>query len=222
MQEFRLIIEKDHLFIDVDGRNWLLDTGAPRSFGVCDFEIAGQSFSIHTNYMGLTADQLSEFVGYKTAGIIGADVLNQFDVFIDTFNAQISFALEEIDLDGEVLSLTHFMGIPIINVSINDIDSPMFFDTGAQISYYQNDSLKLFPSLGHITDFFPGIGQFQTETYQVNVQLGNSTYDLSCGSLPELLGMTLKMAGVDGIIGNAVLKSHVVGYFARRQIVVLA
>ena len=45
------------------------------------------------------------------------------------------------------------------------VERRMFFDTGAQISYLQDDVLDTFPSAGPVTDFYPGVGQFQTETH---------------------------------------------------------
>ena len=41
------------------------------------------------------------------------------------------------------------------------------------------------------------------------------------GTLPGLLGMTLMMAGAQGIIGNQILTNRVVGYFPRRRLLVL-
>jgi hypothetical protein len=213
--------ESGHMFVKIDGVDWLLDTGAPTSFGASSMEIEGRDFDMPENYMGLSPDQLSGFVGRPTSGIIGADILNNFDVLIDTKNEQLTMSTEEIFQDGDVCEVNHFMGIPIVQVHISGVDRKMFFDTGAQISYFQDESLCTYPMAGLITDFFPGIGQFQTETNWVDVELGNSHYKLRCGSLPGLLGMTLMMAGVEGIIGNAILHDRVAGYFPRRQKLVL-
>ena len=221
MQDFTLIPKEGHLFVNIDGYNWLLDTGAPTSFGTSQIAIERQDFSIPANYMGLTAEQLSEFVNHPTTGIIGADVLNKFDILIDMKNERVSFSTEQIALDGEALKITDFMGIPIIQASISGADRRMFFDTGAQISYFQDESLDTFPSAGVVTDFYPGIGQFQTVTYWVNATFGKMQYKLHCGSLPKLLGMTLMMAGTEGIIGNEILQDRVAGYFPRRQELVL-
>ena len=73
-----------------------------------------------------------------------------------------------------------------------------------------------------MTDFYPGFGDFQTETYRVEATIGANRFELCCGSLPDILGATLAMAGVDGIIGNEILGDHVVGYFPRRQMLVIA
>ncbi|MBC8236554.1 hypothetical protein H8E77_43970, partial [bacterium] len=100
-------------------------------------------------------------------------------------------------------------------------DYRMFFDTGAQISYFQEDTITDFPSAGTVTDFYPGVGQFQTDTHQVQVELGESAFTLRCGTLPSLLGATLMMAGTSGIIGNQIMENRVTGYFPRRNVLCL-
>ena len=222
MHNSRLKIQKGHLFVEIDGDDWLLDTGAPTSFGTNQIRIEGRDFPVPSNYMGLTASQLTGFVGHPTVGIIGADILNEFDILIDMKSERVSFSSEQITLDGEVLEIDEFMGIPIIMARISGAERRMFFDTGAQISYFQDDSLDTFHAIGMATDFFPGIGQFRTETYRVSTTLGNRQYDLCCGSLPHLLGMTLMLAETEGIIGNEILYGRLTGYFPRRRELVLA
>ena len=40
--------------------------------------------------------------------------------------------------------------------------------------------------------------------------------------LPGILGMTLGIAGVEGIIGNKILMERTLGYFPRRRLMVLS
>ena len=109
------------------------------------------------------------------------------------------------------------MGIPIVPARIGCADYRMFFDTGAQISYFQHDSIVDYPAAGAINDFYPGFGKFQTDTHNVDIALGETKFTLRCGILPELLAAALMMAGTTGIIGNQVTTGRVIGYFPRRQ-----
>ena len=218
MQQFSLTFHEGHLFATVCDHEWLDDTGAPTSFGRGPLlRIADRDFHLSTNYMGLSATTLSGFVGRSTAGILGADILNKFDLTFDVPNGQISFTESEVEMIGDVIESEEFMGIPIIQATIDGSPRQMFFDSGAQISYFQDDALSTFPAAGKVTDFYPGIGEFQTETYLVDVLIGNGSYILRCGSLSGLLGMTLMMAGVEGIIGNEILQHRVIGFFPRRH-----
>ena len=221
MQQFVLRHENGHLFVNLGGDDWLLDTGAPSSFGTKDVTIKDQNFSIPDSYMGLDAEKLSGFVKYSASGIVGADILNSFDILIDTKTETVSFSTEEISLEGETLEMKDFMGIPIIQADIGGSARNMFFDTGAQISYFQDDSLITFPAMGAVSDFYPGFGEFETETYQVDAMLGSVKFELICGSLPGMLGMTLGLAGVEGIVGNEILIDRTLGYFPRRQLLVI-
>jgi len=218
MQTFPLILENGHLFVAIAEGSFLFDTGAPTSFGkVSQVTVGGQSFNLPPSYMGLTAEKLSTFVGRETYGILGGDILNQFDMLIDVPQSRICFSTIPLECGGEELALEEFMGVPILNAIVAGESARMFFDTGAQISYFQGDSLSDFPAEGVVKDFYPGIGEFSTDTFRLPIQLGRSTYQLRCGQLPTLLGMTLMMAGTQGIIGNQTLLGRIAGYFPRRR-----
>ena len=218
-----LKFQDGHLYVSIDGFDWLLDTGAPTTFGdIGSLSIETTEFTVPDSYMGLNATQLSGYVGHSTAGIIGADVLNEFYLLIDIQGEQVSFSTNEVELSGERVKLEEVMGVPIIHANIAGADRRMFFDTGAQISYLQDESLNTFPSEGTVSDFYPGMEPFQTETYRVDVTIGETSQKLRCGSLPELLGMTLMIAGTEGIIGNEILSNRIVGYFPKQKQLVLA
>lgn len=217
-----LKVQQGHLFVDVGGEPWLLDTGAPMSFGASrKLTIAGEHFSLDASYLGLTAATLSQFVGVPCVGLLGADVLNRFDSIIDTAAGSLVVSTAELSHDGQSISLDDFMGIPIVTARIGDRDYRMVFDTGAQISYFQDESLTQFPFAGKVTDFYPGLGQFEVDTHDVPISIGGIGFMVRCGALPGLLGMTLMMADAEGIIGNSILMGRRVGYFPRRRAIVL-
>lgn len=206
-----------HLFMEIDHNDWLIDTGAPSSFGnVSCVTIAEKTFTVPNTYVNLTANSLSEHVGHESVGLIGVDVLNEFNVIFDVINNKIELTEEDIGLEGEILPFTDVMGIPIIGVNAAGSQRKMFFDTGAQISYLKVEVLKEYPSLGKTIDFYPGVGEFETETYEVETTFGAQDMILRYGSLPQMLEMTLLMAGTEGIIGNEIFEQRVVGYFPKQ------
>jgi len=211
-----------HLFIEISEGLWLFDTGSPKSFGsVPALTLEGVEFELSDNYMGMTVETLSGFVSVECAGLLGADVLENFDFLMDTLTGNVRLSRDEFDFIGNSVTLDEFMGIPIVTTGIKSNEYRMFFDTGAQISYFQHGLLTEFPFTGEVEDFYPGFGQFQTKTYDVDICLGEGDFTLSCGTLPGLLGGTLMMAGVEGIIGNELLKDRRFGYFPRRNLLVL-
>ena len=168
--------------------------------------------------MGLSAPKLSQFVGVSCVGLLGADVLGYFDQIMDCINGTLSLSTQELALTGQQLSLHYFMGIPTITAQVANQAQSMVFDTGAQLSYWQDDALRQFPTAGTVNDFFPSIGQFETDTYLVPISIGGVDFTLRCGMLPELLGMMIMMTGAVGIIGNEILLHKKVSYFPRRNI----
>lgn len=222
MNTLPLHLRDNHVFVELGGELWLLDTGAPTSFGTSgNVAIGGEQISLGTSYLGLTATALSQFVGVACAGLLGADVLGRFDHIFDTAGGRLTISTAELSHRGMNVHLDGFMGIPIVTARVRTHDYRMFFDTGAQISYFQGDSLGDFPRAGSVVDFYPGVGQFQTDTHEVPISLGGVAFALRCGNLPDLLGMTLMMAGAEGIVGNAILSNRIVGYFPRRRTMIL-
>ena len=222
MTTLPLIHSNSHLFMKFDDGLWLHDTGAPASFGeTSSLRILDREFGIAGDYMGLNAEALSEAVGVDCRGLLGADVLGSFDQVIDLPGGRLTIATEELDHSGHAVELDDFMGIPIISATVAGDSFRLFFDTGAQVSYLQDDLLDTFPSAGKLKDFYPGFGDFETVTHLVPFQLGSMVHELRCGRLPGLLGMSLMMADAQGILGNAILESGPVGYFPRRGILSL-
>ena len=221
-----LHLRDGHLFVEIggepSGQLWLLDTGAPTSFGASrSLVIAGERFALDADYLGLTPEALSGFIGVPCAGLLGADVLGRFDHIFDAAAGTLTLSTAELSHAGQQVRLEEFMGIPIVTAKIGGRAHRMFFDTGAQISYLQSDALKTFPAAGSVTDFYPGVGQFETDTHDVEVSLEGVPFTLRCGTLPRILGMSLSMAGVEGIVGNAILGERIVGYFPRRGVMVV-
>ena len=213
-----LIFAQGHYFLKLDAGLWLLDTGSPASFGRHGLTIDGCNFNPPTGYVGLDADQLSNHVGIECDGLLGADILNKFDHLFDAMGGTATISSGKLEHQGEALGLQLFMGIPIVKASVAGVERKMFFDTGAQISYFQGDELAGFPPAGEVQDFYPGLGQFQVQTHYVEVTLGGIFQTLKCGSLPPALAPTLMMAGTSGIVGNEILSKRTVGYFPKRSL----
>lgn len=212
-----------HLFAELGSRLWLLDTGAPESFGRNKhIDLLGEHFAFDDSYHGLGIDGLVKHVGVECAGLLGSDVLAAFDMIFDEPGGKITFSTGELDLDGMAVPLWEFMGLPMIMADIAGEDYRKFFlDTGAQLSYFQDPALKKFPSAGKVMDFFPDSEDFETETHDVAMSLGGVHVTLRCGTLPEVLAGALSMASAQGIIGNQLFHTRRVGFFLRQGALIL-
>ncbi len=210
------------MFVELPEGLWLLDTGAPTTFGnPSQLSVDGQRFAVRSSYLGLNAERLTQQVGVPFAGLLGGDVLGRFDHLMDVEASRISMSQDELPHSGERVELDEFMGIPIVTANVAGRSYRMFLDTGAQVSYFQDDSLASFPAAGAFADSYPGFGPFQTETHTVPLSLNGIAFSLRCGTLPAVLGMTLMTANTQGILGNAVLRKRVTGFFPRRGLLFL-
>ena len=219
MKEYPLTFKSGHLFVELQGGLWVYDTGAPTSFGkASELQFKGETFEVVENFMGFSAAELSGYIGIECAGLLGADVINHFDHILDLPRETLIVSKDELQVDGARVPITDFvMGIPIVTARVADSDYRMFFDTGAQFSFFQDDSIRDFPESGTVTDFYPGAGPFETETHQVDLCLENLSFTLRCGTLPGPLGQSLMIADSEGIVGNETIRDRVTGYFPRRS-----
>jgi hypothetical protein len=162
----------------------------------------------------------------ETSGLIGVDLLNDYDVLFDQPGGQLLLAesdLMEKEMPDAVvrIELGFIMGIPTVGIEVGGRSVRVFVDTGAQLSYMQDEMTIGFPEDGVQSDFYPGFGSFQTMTRRVEIAIGREVFVLRCGQLPPLLGATLLMAGAAGIIGNEIFVGRRVGYFPRRSVMLL-
>ena len=222
MCKYPLTMKNGHMFIELENGPWLMDTGAPTSFGSeSSITIEKTDFEIQSHYMGMDISQIEDAVGVDMVGLLGTDVLDNFDILLDVPSNTATISNGEIKHSGTSLNLYEFMGIPIVTALIGESEFQMFLDTGAEISYLQDEILETFPKSGPVEDFYPGFGPFETETYYAKVTLGNEQFSLRTGTLPQLLGMTLMMGGIQGILGNDIFRDRRVGYFPRRELLVI-
>ena len=211
----RLVFKNNHLYVEIEGALWVYDTGADSSFGNRSTDLLGPKEDIAERYAGqFSAEDISGFLGENVAGIIGADIINRYDHIIDLKTSLLTVS------DGDLTS-EGFMRVPILKANIGGAPHGLFFDTGAQISYFQGTAPADAVAAEDLEDFFPTVGAFTTQTKHIKVGLNGLGHTLRCGKLPGMMGTALSMANVSGILGNEVMRGRVTAYYPRRQQLVL-
>jgi hypothetical protein len=142
--------------------------------------------------------------------LLGMDVLSQFDIELQRYQAKLLLNKVGSTMPGERLEIDAIMGIPRIPAVVDGKRIFLVFDTGAKLAYLPRQSVNGYQCIDVIEDFYPGFGQFSTPVYKVLFKIGSHTLELSTGVLPEILEMTLLM-GLDGIVGTELLKHFDVG-----------
>lgn len=202
----------NHIIIEENGQNILVDTGSPLSFHPSGNLVFGEEFPVSPTYLGVTPQYLSENVGYEIHGLLGMDIINRMPV---TFNLEEGFMLFD---DGaeyphafEMYPIgPSAMGLVAIKISVNNRRAKMIVDTGAPISYIALGFVEGLESVGMMDDFHPSIGNFQTETYNCDVYtlIGDEPYSQIFGIPTQELSITFGMLNVDGIIGVELFKRY--------------
>lgn len=219
---YPLELQRDHLLLRLPEGCWVLDTGSPHSFGNRrTLTLAEKSFDVSSNLMGLNAEALSDLSGISVQGLIGTDILNEFDILFDVQASQVTFSDLPLNTVGKSFPIEFVMGVPTVNIQIQSREVGMVFDTGATFSYWQAPELDSFSKKETRKDYFPGVGEFEVKTFHVPVTLGNLEFQLECGRLPEMLGLTLSLIGVEGILGNEFFREIKLGYLPRHKQIVL-
>ncbi|RMG61469.1 MAG: hypothetical protein D6713_00320, partial [Deltaproteobacteria bacterium] len=173
MALYPLRLVKGHVFMEIGGKFWLVDTGAPSSFGAQESVVLeGKTFPLGESFLGMTVGELEGYVGVECAGLLGADVLAEFNFVFDLPEERAEVSESDLALDGVEVGIDFFMGVPLVDAVVRGRQRRMFFDTGAQISYLQSGEFESFPLTGTFADFYPGYGKFQTEARMVEVSLG--------------------------------------------------
>ena len=184
--------------------------------------LCGHRLTLPSSYMGLDQGELSRLTGIPVAGLLGTDVLNRFDLVFNVSAGHVHVSEDESDLDGDCISMLDVMGVPVITVNTNLDSHAVFLDTGAPVSYLQGAGDAGHPAMSPIHDFLPGFGEFDSPTWNIPFRVGTTEMTLRTGQLPGLLSMTLRVAGVAGIVGSELCLTRRVGYFPRRRQLVLA
>lgn len=213
---------KGHIILLDDEMRYVIDTGSPVSFSDTQtITIGGKTIEVVQNYLGYTPASLSNNIGTQVNGLIGVDILNDYDMLIDPKNNKILITDNTLRIDGEAIGCEYLMGIPIISATIYNNTYKLIFDTGAKISYLNRELITDMQVLGEVEDFYPGYGSFVTETYLAPLAIGTQNVDLVVGVLPQALLVMFNIFNTAGIIGSELLNSYMVLYAPRRNMIVI-
>lgn len=226
--EWPIRLHDGHVYMTIMGCQWILDTGAPVSFGDTPWHPLDVSAPLPprtelANGGWSDARSVSKHLGVKVAGVIGCDFLNRHEVCIDLPKGVFKF------LNGGIpQGHTHVLGfpaalrgIPTIKATIAGECGEYIFDTGAQLSYYVGD-----PPPGHtptpdFPDFWPGVDNFVTPTFTVDVTFTNYAMPIKFGQPVDGLKATLLQANLKGIIGIDLIRQSSCCYYPRRKLMVI-
>ncbi len=202
MKTFPLTFFDGHPIIEESGNIILVDTGAPTTIHIADrIEFMGDVHNATTDYMGLTADSLSELLGTRITTLLAADIIGRYKVLFDYTGRSVIFSENDFEFQGDTIHVKNVMGIPIVELSTPSGIAKCFLDTGAKLSYLDETFTGNLESEGIEEDFYPGVGKFETKTCKIPTKIGQEQFTARYGNLPMLLQMSLALIGAAGVIG---------------------
>jgi hypothetical protein len=224
MKQIKLHYENRHLFIEDNHDLFVYDTGSPISFGLRDYSPLNNRNRLKPNAPGLDVEMLSDYIGVPVIGLIGTDILNQYDHIINLKTNTLTFSENQLKSQGNVQKLTRNSqtGIPTLEARVDDNFHTYIFDTGAQFSYHIAKIPEEHIECIEIEDFWGPIGKFKTQSYHAKVGLTGFERWMHLGVPPKELVGTLKQTfNVKGILGNELMRNRITGYFPRRRELIL-
>ena len=221
MQTYPIHEHEGPLTIEIGGEFWVVDTGSPITQGQPSrLLFSGCEFGVGRDYWPAIRDSLEQGFGLECAGLIGNDVLSQFDLLIDLVGHTLTVSEHELDLSGIAVPI-ELRGGPTFTAIVGDTSRRVVFDTGAHIPYLHPDIAPDKPAKGRVVDYHPIHGRFESDIFDVRVDVAGEYYCVRFGVLPPQLAVMLAYAGAQAVIGTDLCQRRVVGYFPRRGFMVL-
>ena len=207
-----------HITVNDGESRLLIDTGSPATVSdSAKISFCGKPYRTVSCFGGASLAEISRWVGTPVDALVGVDILNNFDMRIDPVDETLLLSDEPLTMSGDCLLLEEHASIPLIKGVIGTTGVRMYFDTGAKFSYVTPEITRSHLPVGTADDFYPGFGPFRTPLYDVQIVFGSELIQVRAGNLPPQLQTMLRVMTADGILGNAIMRSHEVIFAPRRK-----
>jgi Ca-activated chloride channel family protein len=215
-QRYELDLFDNHPVALIEGKRVLLDTGSPFSVGDgSELKIAGNRFSPGSQ-MGVTPEQLSRWMNTQIDALLGTDILSEFGVSVDWWKSEVTFAPSGTNFTGLELPMKLLMGTPVLRFEGPGGMTDAIFDTGAKLCYMPRSAVQGRCPVNHLKDFHPMIGPFETDVYELEIEIAGRSFVANCGVLPDSMTTLLSgMIGIEWIIGTDLLRQGAISLYLR-------
>jgi Ca-activated chloride channel family protein len=202
-RDYHLLLINGHLFTSIENRQVLIDTGIPVSLGRDpEWYFMHEVHELSEGYLGVTLQQISSLVGAPVDILLGSDILKNYCALFELDRQRFSISAQPMLQSRHNFPLSLLMGVPGVRIDILGQPAEMYLDTGAKLSYVSSAFASGLKAVGKEKDFYPGLGEFETDVYEIDFSLGDLVFTLRCGLLPGMLETALKVSDKQGIIGT--------------------
>jgi hypothetical protein len=212
-----ILTDSGYLLIPNNGRLLLVDTGAPCSFGWGLEGIPGVPGNPPESMDGLlTIDWLVEQVGHEFHGLVGAEVLRERTLVIDPSEGSLSLDFQIIEREAGI-PVRDMMNVPILKGIVAGQSTEIIFDTGAPLGFVPEAYVEGRQPVDHISEFYPTMGAFETDVYELPIQIGDERQVDRFGVLPEAAAQLHEQAGISVLVGLGLLEHYRVSVGLREK-----
>jgi len=211
-QSYRLMENvAGHLVFEKDGQNVLLDTGSHITFGRNEnFEFMGRYRQIQPSFLEFSPDYLTKMIGVRIDTLLGMDVLKDLFFRINLHDRLIHFSEMPLPTSGVRVPLETVMGVPFVRIMMNSSPQKVFVDSGAKIHFVRKHVVEGLEAIDTEMDWYPYIGEFETEVFEIPIELAGETHSMRCGVLPPLLDTALATTGgIEGLLGTEAFRKYI-------------
>jgi hypothetical protein len=137
--------------------------------------------------------------------VIGGDLLREFECLIDLGRGKVVFSHGSLGCDGVSMRTPLHLDVPSAEIRLGARHGVAFLDTGARLSYMDPAAVSGRP-VGREKDFFPMVGEFETDVYEAEIELAGLRFSARFGLLPTLLQQSMAALGGQWVIGSELLR----------------
>lgn len=206
-----------HFIINVNGENYIIDTGASVSCscnGQTEVVIGERKFRVYPLPLDKVGEKISELVHMPIAGLIGLDIMEELgSMEISEEEGCVRFGVETAPASGDhsfPFEMTTGFRVLLAGLKVNGRDIKVILDTGARIDYMDPAILDTSVAVSHERDYNPIIGFFEVDGYKATYAIGDREIETVSYAATEPLReyvAQLGMHDISGVVGlNAFLK----------------
>lgn len=203
-EAFTVSLHRGVPVFESEGQRIALVTGTPQSFGRSPLRLMGDRIALPPSQAGVTVDTIASYLNTPLDAVMGGDVLKRFECLLDLGARRLVLSRGALGCDGVSIRTPLRLDVPSAEVRVGHRTGLAFLDTGTRLSYIDPGAVAGAP-VGRERDFFPLLGEFETDIYQVDIELAGLRLRGRFGVLPPALQQSLAALGAQWVIGNELL-----------------
>lgn len=220
-EQFAITLHEGVPVVKIAGVRAAIATGTPVSFGLRSLHVLGDDYPLQPQLApGVTAESIGRHLGAPIDVVLGSDILARYQVLLDLGGRRLVFSRGDLGCDGVSLRMPLKQAVPSAEIAIGSRRGVAFLDTGARLSYMDPTCIST-PPVGREKDFFPLLGEFETDVYDVDVELAGLRFRGRFGVLPAGLQQRMAQLGAQWVVGAELLQQFPVVFDLRNDRILL-